>query len=123
MAPKKTQKVKATTVVQKNQLHEMRPGGIVKLSAPDAELRRIEQELGWEGLSAMHVTFIFTRNAPMQEFPSTGDELVAQGFDVTLERRAKFTKAQRKQLRLLTPQELDEELAARTSIEDPAAAE
>lgn len=111
--------ITAKLIVRHNDINNMeRVGGKLIFTIPPEELKRIEEEEQLKGLTGVEVYFFFNRNAPLAEFPKVAEEMIEQGFELDLYKLKKFTKAERKALRLLTPQEMDDEMApAPTSVE------
>lgn len=113
----------ATVVVRRNQADDpRRPGGILTLSAPEAEVRRIMheedlfQDLPADGLMAVELNLIFSGNLPMRRFPVSGDALVEEGFELVLYRRGKLSAEERKAMNLRTMAEVEEEELARAKV-------
>lgn len=111
---------RARLLVRQNDVHS-RPtaGGIIMLAAPDAEVRRIESEEpmlealredSGAKLGGVEVYMYFSRNAPMLDFPMSGD--TEHGYEIIINRLPKLTKADRAELQLRTAEEVDAAIVA-----------
>ena len=109
--------LKTTASVRRNGVDDpRRPGGVVTISAPRRAIEQlIEKHPELDGLVEASVHLIFRKNAPMQTFPSTGEAMATEGFELELRSTGKRKKADRIALDLLTAAERDEAQARRTA--------